>query len=233
MTARAVEARRTATGRPSQRLRRKIDLVGQPFAAACQRLFTSPRIAELFPSYLIQVHTIIRTTVPLMEAGVRQAQAMSGADPVAAGVATYLARHVDEERDHDEWLLTDLEVLGIDRSTVLARVPSASIAALVGSQYYWVLHYHPVALLGYFAFSEGYPPSTWLIEDLIARTGFPRAAFRTMAKHGQLDEHHREELDVAIDSLPLTADHEEVLGISAMSGMGLLARSIEEVVDGG
>jgi len=217
----------------SERLRNKIELVIQPLASACLRLFRNPHMAALFPEYLITTHCIIRTTVPLMEAALSHAQRLADRDPVAAGVGIYLAKHVDEERDHDEWLLQDLEVMGVDRSTVLGRVPSATVASLVGCQYYWALHYHPVALLGYFAFMEGYPPTPPLIEDLIARTGFPQEAFRTMAKHGELDPHHRDELDQAIDSLPLRPNHEAVLGLSAMSGVGLLARSIEEVVEAG
>ena len=30
-------------------------------------------------------------------------------------------------------------------------MPSPAVAALVGSQYYWLLHHHPVALLGFVA----------------------------------------------------------------------------------
>jgi hypothetical protein len=202
-----------------------------PFAHACGRLFRSPRVAELFPEYLIRTHCIIRATVPLMEAAVREAGRRAPDDPVAAGVSIYLARHAREEADHDEWLLQDLVTLGVSRSDVLARVPSPTVASLVGSQYYWALNYHPVALLGYFSFMEGYPPAPSLIEYLIERTGFPPAAFRTMAEHGELDGNHRDELDETIDGLPLSRDQEVVMGLSVLSGLPLLARSIEEVLE--
>ena len=56
----------------------------------------------------------------------------------------------------------------------VARMPSPTVAALVGSQYYWIFHYHPVALLGFVAlFVEGHPPTPQLIEVLNERTGFP------------------------------------------------------------
>ena len=166
-----------------------------------------------------------------MEAASGEARRRAAVDPVAAGVASYLARHAEEERDHDEWLLDDLAVLGVDRSEVLARVPSPTVASLVGSQYYWALHYHPVSLLGYFAFMEGYPPATSLIAELLSRTGFPPEAFRTMAKHGELDGNHRSELDEAIDRLPLSHEQEVLLGLSVLSGLPLLAASIEEVLE--
>ncbi len=192
---------------------------------------THPHIADLWPAYLIRTHLIIRATVPLMELAAEHARAMAEGDLVAAGVASYLEVHSEEERDHDEWLLDDLELIGQDRAAVLTRLPSPTVACLVGSQYYWALHYHPVAVLGYIALMEGYPPPPELIEDLIARTGYPREAFRTYAEHGELDPHHRDELDQTIDSLSLTREQEIVMGLSAMSSIGFLARSIEEVLE--
>jgi Iron-containing redox enzyme len=216
---------------PSRRLQGKLELVAGPFGVACERLFTHPRITEILPEYLIQMHCIIRTTVPLMEAALHKAQETSESDPVAAGVATYLAKHIDEERHHDEWLLEDLEIMGVEKEAVLGHVPSPTVAALVGSQYYWSLYYHPVSLLGYFAFMEAFPPSQTLIEELRVETGYPREAFRTLVVHGELDPNHRQELDQTIDALPLAHDHETVLGLCVLSGMDLLTRSVEEVLD--
>ncbi|HYT78754.1 MAG TPA: iron-containing redox enzyme family protein [Actinomycetota bacterium] len=221
---------RSRPARPvSARLRRKIDLVTSGFAEACARVFLHPRIRELWPEYLVTQHAIIRTTVPLMEAGRDRARALAAADPVAAGVEEYLDRHIVEETNHDEWLLNDLEAIGVSRDRALARVPSPTVAALTGSQYYWVLHYHPVGLLGYFAFMEGFPPQPELIEGLKERTGYPEEAFRTFRLHGELDPGHKEELDRTIDALPLTSEHEDVLGLSAMSTGVLVTCSLEEV----
>lgn len=202
-----------------------------PFGRACHDVFMHPRIRQLLPEYLASVHRIIRSTVPLMETAIDRARSMASADPVAAGVAAYLEKHVEEERDHDEWLLDDLEVIGVDRATVLETVPSPTEASLGGAQYYWVLHYHPVTLLGYFAFAEGFPPSASLIEDLMARTGYPAEAFRTFREHGELDPGHREELDRAIDSLPMTPAQESAVGLSAMTTGALLTRALREIVE--
>jgi pyrroloquinoline quinone (PQQ) biosynthesis protein C len=156
---------------------------------------------------------------------------MADSDPVAARVGEYLDVHIGEETNHDEWLLDDLEVLGVSRAEVLARAPSPTVASLAGSQYYWVLHYHPIALLGYFAFMEGFPPQPELIRDLIDRTGYPEAAFRTFVLHGELDPNHKEELDRTIDALPLTAEQEDVLGLSALSTGVLVSQSLHEVAE--
>src|ERR671937_241545 len=188
----------TVDARPetaSGRLRRKINLVIGPFASAYEALVEHPRLAELWPEYLIRQHQIIRATVPLTEAALARSKVLVGRDPLAEPLADYLAEHVDEELHHDETLLGDLELLGIDRESVVERMPSPEVAALVGSQYYWILHFHPVAFLGFVALMEGYPPTPELIETLVARTGFPQEAFTTYAEHAELDPGHRDRHD--------------------------------------
>lgn len=215
----------------SGRLRSWIDLVSEPFGIAFTTLVHHPDVGELFRRYLINTHAIIKATVPLFETARDRAVELAAAgDPVAAGVADYLEHHIVEELHHDDWLLDDLEVIGVDRDTVLTTIPPPAVASLVGSQYYWILHVHPVAILGYLAFMEGYPPTTELIELLIERTGYPPEAFRTYALHGELDPGHRDEIDRTIDGLPLTEDQETLLGLAAMSGVVTLAETIEAVL---
>jgi hypothetical protein len=169
--------------------------------------------------------------VPLTEAALERSRALAGKDPLAEPLAEYLAEHVEEELDHDETLLGDLEVLGIDRRSVFKRMPSPDVAALVGQQYYWILHFHPIAFLGYVAVMEGFPPTPELIETLIERTGFPRDAFTTYVEHAELDPGHRDHLDRILDSLPLEPWHEAALGVSAISTAVMGARTLEAIVD--
>jgi hypothetical protein len=169
--------------------------------------------------------------VPLTEAALTRSRELSDTDPLAAPLAAYLEEHVDEELGHDETLLDDLELVGVDRASAVARMPSPTVAALVGSQYYWIFHYHPVTFLGFVALMEGHPPTPELIEVLIARTGFPPDAFRTYVEHADLDPGHRDHLDRTLDSLPLTAEHESALGVSAIASAGLAARAVAELFD--
>ena len=108
---------------------------------------------------------------------------------------------------------------------------SETVAGLVGAQYYWIFHYHPVALLGYIALLEGYPPTGELVDELTARTGYGAEAFRTLRLHAELDPGHRDELDETLDALPLTPEQSTVLGLSAMYSVHMLARAIDDVID--
>jgi hypothetical protein len=213
---------------PSEQLRRKIGLVLPPLVEVSERIATHPRLPELYPEYLRTSHGIIRASVPVMQQARESALALED-DPVAAPLAEYLEHHVEEELDHDEWLLGDLELIGVDRADVLARAPSPGVAAVVGSQYYWVLHYHPVALLGYIAVLEGYPPSLELIYGMEQRTGYDRQAFRTLIAHSELDPGHSDELFELVDRLPLTREQTGVIGLSAISTVERLTGVFEEL----
>jgi hypothetical protein len=166
----------------------------------------------------------------LTETALARSRELDG-DPLGEPLTSYLEKHVDEELHHDVTLLGDLERLGIERAGVTKHMPSPAVAGLVGSQYYWIFHHHPVAFLGYVALMEGYPPTPELIETLIERTGYPRDAFRTYVEHAELDPGHRDHLDRTIDSLPLEPRHETAMGISAIATASLAARSLEEILE--
>ncbi len=219
-------------GRNSERLKARLDLLVAPAAAASDALWGHPRLVELVPELLVMLHHTVRASVPLMEAGRDRALRLADHDAVAAQLAAYLGAHIPEERDHDLWLLADLAAIGVPRAEVLRLVPPPTVAALVGSQYYWILHAHPVALLGYIAVLEGYPASAARLARVIARTGLPRAAFRTLLEHADLDREHRHEVFRVLDRMPLTLGHAELTAVSGCTTLHLLTRALEELLEG-
>ncbi|GAA2086793.1 hypothetical protein GCM10009801_49380 [Streptomyces albiaxialis] len=217
--------------RHSEVLRSKIDLLLPQLTATARRLWSSPRLDELYPEYLCMMHTAIRSTVPLMECALERSRQLAGHDPVAPALVTYLARHIREEAGHDEWLRQDLAALGRDPDEPLRRLPDGAVANLVGAQYYWIRHYHPVCLLGHVAVLEGNPPSRELPAEIMRRTGFPQAAFRTLERHAALDVRHRDELMRTIDDLPLTPQLNTAMGLSALHSVDAANRALTAVID--
>ena len=215
----------------SERLRLELGFALPMLVDASNRLAAHSRLRELYPEFLFTTHSIIRASVPVMETARVRAEELSAADPVSAALAGYLGVHIDEERDHDVWLLDDMAVLGMERASILARPPSPTVAALVGAQYYWIRHYHPVAVMGYIAVLEGYPPSPEILDEMIEGSGYPREAFRTLAAHAELDPGHKEELERVLDALPLTRDQSEVVGLSALFTIRTLSRALDEVAE--
>jgi hypothetical protein len=91
----------------ADRLRRKLDLVLPELVGVSREVMTHPRLADFYPEYLFTSHCIARASVPLMEAARDRALTMVG-DPVSAALASYLEKHIVEEKGHDEWFLEDL-----------------------------------------------------------------------------------------------------------------------------
>jgi hypothetical protein len=214
----------------SDRLRGKIAIALPAFGATAWRIWDSPDVAALYAEYLCTMHCIVRSSVPLMQTAISRSLELED-DPVAVGIAAYLSDHVGEEAGHDEWILQDLEAMGRDREEPLRRIPPPSVASVVGSQYYWIRHHHPVALMGHIAVMEGYPPSVTLAEELQERTGYGPDAFRSLARHAMLDIHHRDEFLDMLDQLKLTEEHEALLGLSALHTICGLIDVFEEILE--
>lgn len=101
----------------------------------------------------------------------------------------YFISHLEEERNHAEWLADDLKHLGID---VASEKTKRHAAAMAGSQYYLIKHVKPECLLGYMAVIEGFPADIKFVEYLEATHG--KEAFKTLRFHAEHDLEHRKEL---------------------------------------
>jgi hypothetical protein len=214
----------------SRRLHNKLELVLPGMVATGRRLIGHSGLRGIYPEFLVMTYGIVRATVPLMETALTTARMLPD-DQVAVLLADYLEHHIPEERGHDDLLLADLESIGVPRDRVLNRVPSPAIAALVGSQYYWVQHVHPVGLLGYMAMFEGYPPTRQEIDQVQAATGYGPEAFRTHLLHADLDPHHGDDLDDLLDSLPLTQQQRTLIGLNAIASVQLITQAQQELLD--
>lgn len=214
----------------TRRLRQQLEWVLPELSAAFNELLRHPRFRELYPEFLIVVHQMIRATVPLMRTALRRCQELADRDSVAAAMVPYLSQHIKEEMHHDDWMLEDLEFLGVPRAEVLLRMPSPAVASLIGAHYYWIHHHHPVAKLGQIAVMEGYPPTVEFIDLLAERTGYARPAFRTLEKHCHLDTHHRDDFNEFLDSMPLQDEHHAILETSALHTIRAAAQTYRELL---
>jgi hypothetical protein len=216
--------------RHGQLLKRKIALAGPLLQPVTSEFWDHHRLSDLFPEFLVAIHGSVRATLPLMEAATRIAKRDRHTDAICDALCEYFPQHIDEERDHEEWLLQDLEVLGLGREEVLGRLPLPAIAAMVGAQYYWIFHVHPVALLGFFAVLEGHPPTIDHLDEIERRTGLPSDAFRMLRHHAELDVMHADELFSRLDDLPLSPRLVELVGTSALHTIAALATFFNDLM---
>lgn len=219
----------------SERLRHKVDLLVPAFATPGRLLLEHPRARELYPQYLAASSYVALAMVPLMETALERARTLMTEDSVAAGLADYLERHIPEEMHGDEpgrATLEDLEAVGVDTVALCRRPLPPKIAALIGTQYFWIWNCHPVAILGLLEL-EALHPHAATIEQLIERTGLPREGFRQLLLHAEVDVAHAEELHGVLDSLPLEPRQEELIAVSALQTMAFFIDAWLDVVADG
>lgn len=213
----------------SRRLRATLSLARSRLTELIRAAWYHPRLGELYPELLFATYGVTMASAPAMRMAADRCEELMG-DPLCDLLQGYYREHAAEEQDHGEWLLSDLASLGIGRERVLERLPYPSVAALVGSQYYWIRHVHPAAYLGYIAVLEAGAEAEFL-REVHERTGIPLSSMSCHLRHAELDPGHVAEFDAALDVFPLTRELEELITVSAITTIGHLEKVFTDIVE--
>ena len=220
--------------RNSEIVRAKIELFGRRLGQTAYTFWTHPEFPRLYREYIYQSHSIIRASVPLMQAAELASHLPQHQNDAALqGFAKYLRHHIPEETGHHEWILDDGEAMGLSRQAILKRLPKESATQLVGVQYYWIHHYNPIALAGFIATMEGSPPTAEFIDKVAKRNRLPLKCFSSFVYHAKIDPQHKRDLDDLLDSLPLTPEHLELIGLSSLRTIRMMTGIMEYIIESG
>jgi len=121
-------------------------------------------------------------------------------------IRDFLYRHMHEESGHEQWVLNDLEALGVSRAHAIARPPSSNVLALVGFNYWASDRRHPCSVLGMMYVLEvlaavyGGPFSATIRETLFLE-GERGTSF--LSSHASLDAVHMAELRDILNQLTI------------------------------
>lgn len=223
----SVQKGRRRRTRHVQVLENRLQGEAEALSLTTLRFLAHPAFSALFPRYLIDLYHSMRTAGVVMEAAHARSVLLARDCPVAARLVPYWTRHIREEAGHDAWLLADLERLGVDVNSVRVARPSPAIAELMGTLHFWIRHVHPVAALAYFFVVERNPPTVRLIDWIGKSADIPREALQTFYRHARIDIGHGREIEELIDSLPLTREHLDLLGVSGATVLRQLGRIYE------
>lgn len=213
----------------SQRVWQKIRLAEPTMDAASDLFWHSTHARTLYPQFLIQLHHVVVGGLRLMAFAAELAASLPD-DPVAKAAAAYLRHHIEEERDHAEWLLDDLRILGVTPDIVARTTPLPAVASLIGEQFFWISAFHPVVVFGYLLVLEGSPPIIEQLQDIQQRTGLPADAFRCLKAHAEDDPAHLEDLNRTLDRMPLTAGQEKRIALSAFASIESVATLLDDLL---
>lgn len=213
-----------------QRIEQSVQFIRLKAFHAYDEFRNHPRFSEMCVEFILMNQHVAKATVPMMQEVVNCSNNIAD-DPVSAPLIKYMQKHIAEETDHDEWYLDDLEVLGLSRDEAHSRIPTPNTAAMIGSQYYWIKHYHPVAFLGYMGSVETYPSPEQCVKDMIKESGLPEKGFDTLLMHAQIDIHHGKDIIDLINTLPLTELHLKIIERSAFQTFRYTALMLDDLVN--
>ena len=119
-------------------------------------------------------------------------------------VRYFLYDHMHEEKGHEEWVLNDLEVVGVSNQQVRSYKPTLTMLGLNGYNYWSAEHRHPCSVLGMIYALEvvasvyGGPMTTSISEALLLE-GDNGITF--ISSHATMDAEHLAELRVVLDQI--------------------------------
>lgn len=215
---------------PSQRLRSVLSLAETRLRSLVHEVWSHPGLNRLYPEFLFANYGLTLASAPAMRLAAQCCLALEARDPLRDWLRRYFLEHAREEQDHANWILADLNSLGIASHRTHQRLPYPSVAAAVGSQYYWMQHIHPIAYLGFIAVVEA-PADLNFLRNISQRTGIPLSSMSCHYRHAELDPEHIAEFDAALDSLPLTPFLRDLISVSAITTIGHLERVFSDILE--
>lgn len=210
----------------------KMYLAACELSAVVRELMACPDPREVYKKYMTALYSIIKSTENILQVAIEETERrLKAGDASCAELLEYFIKHKKEEVEHDQWLLEDLVSLGVSAEEVVSLRPSAETAALVGSQYYWMYHYHPALLLGYLAIFESYPMGIEQINEWQRLTGYPDSAFRTLRLHTELDPYHAIDLNVIIGTFAMRNEIIDPITTSMFTSCGYVGRVFSALIE--
>jgi pyrroloquinoline quinone (PQQ) biosynthesis protein C len=122
-------------------------------------------------------------------------------------VRYFLYEHMHEESGHEQWVMNDLEAVGVSQTTIQSHEPSLHTLALTGYNYWAADRRHPCSVLGMMYTLEviasvyGGPFSSAIRESLLFE-GDRGVSF--ISSHAEMDAEHMAELRLLLNKV--TAD---------------------------
>ena len=160
-----------------------------------QQLLSAPIIARCFKgdiaiddyvAFLVQAYHHVKHTVPLLMAvGSRLPEEKEW-------LRDAVAKYIEEERGHQEWILSDIENCGFDKEFVRHSAPSLETELMVAYAYDMALRVNPLGFFGMVHVLEGtsIDLADKVADSVQSTLHLPNKAFSYLISHGSLDVDH-------------------------------------------
>jgi pyrroloquinoline quinone (PQQ) biosynthesis protein C len=154
---------------------------------------------ERYRALLLELYHVVWHFNPVCAA------AASRMDDKVQAIRHFLYEHMHEEKGHEDWVLNDLEAVGVTRADSRAHTPCVHTLALNGYNYWAADRRHPCSSLGMLYALEviasvyGGPFASAIRESLLL-DGDRGVSF--IDSHATMDAQHMAELRLILNKLP-------------------------------
>lgn len=116
-----------------------------------------------------------------------------------------LYRRIQEEKEHEAWVLEDVQAIGGDVQAVKAGPPSAPVQAMIAFNYYGAERVHPCSVLG-MLYTLEVMSSVYggRVSDSIARAlgrDVNAGGFKFLSSHATMDADHMQQLNWLVKTI--------------------------------
>jgi pyrroloquinoline quinone (PQQ) biosynthesis protein C len=131
------------------------------------------------------------------------------------GVRYELYERIEEERNHETWVLEDIEAVGGDVPRTIANPPSAPAQAMIAFNYFSAERVHPCSVLGMlYALEVIASVYAGRVSESIARSigrDVSSGGFKFLSSHSTMDQDHVASLNRLIKTIQDTPAQESIV----------------------
>lgn len=143
------------------------------------------------------------------------ATAASRCDDRFRGVRYELYERIEEEKNHETWVLEDIEAIGGDVAGTKANPPSAPAQAMIAFNYYSAERVHPCSVLGMlYALEVIASVYAGRVSESIARAigrAVDAGGFKFLSSHSTMDQDHVASLNRLVKTIEDPAAQESII----------------------
>jgi len=179
-------------------------LLTAPIFQACRQ----GRIDKVqYLAFLTQAYHHVKHTVPLLMACGARLGECQGA------LLEAVAEYIDEEKGHEQWILSDIREAGGDVETARTARPHLSTELMVAYVYDAINRRNPLSLFGMVLVLEGTSVNlaTGMADLIRERLALPESAFSYLYSHGELDQQHLNFFEQLMEQLTDPDDQQAVV----------------------
>lgn len=127
-----------------------------------------------------------------------------------------IAEYIEEEVDHEEWILNDIEAAGGDKEKARNSTPNLATQLLIAYNYDYINRKNPVGFFGMVFMLES--TSTQIAnkgaDAVKEKLGLPKKAFSYLYSHGELDISHMKFFEETVNKITDPEDQKAIIEVA-------------------